>query len=649
MVYKYKIKYEGGSMLLSNSNNLSIDQCVKDLNDLIINLGSKEKNYFKELDSEDIEKKFLEFNEIHNKLVEKVNKFLRNKIEFYNKFKFNFDSIKHLNNDDILKNNYEFNKDFNELKISDNNLLIEKKNYKDKFNFNFDINFDYDINFLYVNYLMYTLEKYMLVDFVKLDKLIDEVTKIYRDINPEIINNSTGNNISEDYIIKKILPSNSKIIYLGDYHSSIHSLIDVIQQLKNNKILNNNYQLIENHYLVFLGDIVDRGPYGIECLYIIYMLFYINNQKDEKVFILNGNHEEKNTYSMYGFNLEMNNQLNSDLKQKLENLIEYLPLALFVKKNGSKWYQFCHGGIDYHHTKNNFLRDFLDDNYNNSLIKLDYNNINLPKGFLWSDFCNINSNIYRINNLYGNFTNSNFNPIDTRTGRPFHNNIQINQILNELNINTIISGHQDKTNYAFLLKDDNFINYNLFKFDENYLDFGLLTFNNKLDEQKSSTSISVSNPRKQIYDDDDFDFDLSYKNYNTKYKLLDESKSSNSSSVSKRDELYDDFDLQFPIDDFYSKDSSVHRKMNFKNIFNETSNSKINLQEELKNEIIYEVIDTDDYNVLKSYKIKMDKILVSVMSSATISKNVPYSIYGLLDLEKDESYIIYLNENIIFK
>ena len=138
MVYKYKIKYEGGSMLLSNSNNLSIDQCVKDLNDLIINLGSKEKNYFKELDSEDIEKKFVEFNEIHNKLVEKVNKFLRNKNEFYNKFKFNFDSIKHLNKDDILKNNYEFNKDFSELKISENNLLIEKKNYKDRFNFNYN-------------------------------------------------------------------------------------------------------------------------------------------------------------------------------------------------------------------------------------------------------------------------------------------------------------------------------------------------------------------------------------------------------------------------------------------------------------------------------------------------------------------------------
>ena len=640
MVYKYKIKYEGGSTL-SNSNNLSIDQCVIDLNELIIILGSKEKNYFKEFNLEETNKSFEEFKKIHDELVKNISEFFKNKNDFYNKFKSNFDSIKHLNDDNILKNNYEFSNDFNKLKLSENKLLIEIKNYKDKFNFNFDINFDYDINFLYQNYLIYTLEKYMLVNLEKLDKLIDGVIKIYKNINPEILNNST--NISEDYIIKKILPSNSKIIYLGDYHSSIHSLIDVIQQLKNNEILNNNYQLIENHYLIFLGDIVDRGPYGIECLYIIYMLFYINNQIDEKVFILNGNHEEKNTYLMYGFNLEMNNQLNSNLKEKLENLIEYLPLALFIKKNGSKWYQFCHGGIDYHHTKNNFLKFFLDDNYNNSIIKLDYDNINLPKGFIWSDFCNINSNIYRINNLYNNFTNPNFNPIDTRTGRPFYNNIQIKQILNELNIITIISGHQDKTNYAFLLKDDNYVNYDLFKFDENYSDFGLLTFNNTitqnkiniLDEQKSSTS--KASQKEEIYND---------------FYLFNKISNSSTNPISsKEDESYNNIeDLQFNFDDDIDfNDNSVRGKNNFKYI-DELLNSQTSLQKkDLKSEIIYEVLDTNDYNVLKSYKVKMNKILASVMSSATISKNVPYSIYGLLDLEKDESYIIYLNENIIFK
>ena len=41
----------------------------------------------------------------------------------------------------------------------------------------------------------------------------------------------------------------------------------------------------------------------------------------------------------------------------------------------------------------------------------------------------------------------------------------------------------------------------------------------------------------------------------------------------------------------------------------------------------------------------MDTISASVMSSATISKQVPYSVYGILDLEKNESEIVYLKPN----
>jgi len=40
----------------------------------------------------------------------------------------------------------------------------------------------------------------------------------------------------------------------------------------------------------------------------------------------------------------------------------------------------------------------------------------------------------------------------------------------------------------------------------------------------------------------------------------------------------------------------------------------------------------------------MKLILASVMSSATISKNVPYSVYGILNLKEDISDIIYLEQ-----
>ena len=221
-----------------------------------------------------------------------------------------------------------------------------------------------------------TFEKYHLVNNNQLNNLISKIENIYK--------NHFNLENENDYVNKYVLPKESKIIYLGDYHSSVHSLMVVIEHLKEKEILNNDYKLNDNYYIIFLGDIVDRGPFGIECLYIIYLLFYINNKDDLRIFILNGNHEEKITYDKNDFGTEMEIQLiennnqytstdqeNETTKEKLEKLIRYLPLALFIKSddsnninnlenNNSKWYQFCHGGIDKHMNTNEF-EDFLKD------------------------------------------------------------------------------------------------------------------------------------------------------------------------------------------------------------------------------------------------------------------------------------------------
>ena len=59
-----------------------------------------------------------------------------------------------------------------------------------------------------------------------------------------------------------------------DYKKALKAQEEHTKNLQEQNILNENYELATNYYLVFLGDIVDRGPYGIECLYIIYLLFY---------------------------------------------------------------------------------------------------------------------------------------------------------------------------------------------------------------------------------------------------------------------------------------------------------------------------------------------------------------------------------------
>jgi hypothetical protein len=406
-----------------------------------------------------------------------------------------------------------------------------------------------------------TFEEYHLVNNNQLNNLIPKIENIYK----KYFNLENEN----DYVNKYVLPKESKIIYLGDYHSSVHSLMVVIEHLKEKEILNNDYKLDDNYYIIFLGDIVDRGPFGIECLYIIYLLFYINNKDDLRIFILNGNHEEKITYDKNDFGTEMEIQLiennnqyistdqeSETTKEKLEKLIRYLPLALFIKSDdsnniNSKWYQFCHGGIDKHMNTNEF-EDFLKDN--NYLFYLNNydNNDKKDKGFLWADFANIN--------FVKELSDSGKNAIDVTV----HFDTSVNILLNKLNIMTIISGHQDETNYAFLLRENT--DNSKYKLDNHYKNHGLYTF------KDINENISLD-----INDEDNNDL-----------------------ANSNEDELF-------------------------------VESCKIDLNEN---------------NFLeKSCKINMNEILASVMSSATVPRNLQYSVYGILNLENNESKIVYLKPN----
>ena len=422
-----------------------------------------------------------------------------------------------------------------------------------------------DINALYnndKNGQIYDEDKYKIVTDDQLNNLIRKIKDLYL---------NTLSQMPGNYVLKEYFSEKSKVIYLGDYHSSIHSLIIVIKYLQSINILQENYELSDNYYIVFLGDIVDRGPYGIECLYIIYLLFYINNQEIQKIFVLNGNHEEKNVYQDYGFENEMEKQLDSS-KNILEEIIQYLPLALFIKNNdnyNAKWYQFCHGGIDIYQTRDDTIKNFLnsENNFLNNSLNLNYE-VDDIIGFLWSDFAD-----YRYYFLDDKLvkTNVDFKDpkniiIDSHSNRPVYNNYQVDKVLNDLNIMTIISGHQDRTNYAFLLRT--------YPLDKNYSSYGLLTFNDKFS--------NIGQNKKNYYVD-------------------------------------------------FSKLSSTEReKLNQNNINN------LNIGGNMNNFMV------------KSHKIGMETILASVMSSATISKGVPYSVFGILDLQNNESEIIYLQPNFEF-
>lgn len=102
-----------------------------------------------------------------------------------------------------------------------------------------------------------------------------------------------------------------KICIIGDIHSSLASLCEILLILRDEKKyfqsdLSNNKKrnkLKDNHYIFFLGDLIDRGPYSIEILCIVFGLKYLNF---DNIFIIKGNHESnKILHSYYGLDHEI--------------------------------------------------------------------------------------------------------------------------------------------------------------------------------------------------------------------------------------------------------------------------------------------------------------------------------------------------------
>jgi predicted MPP superfamily phosphohydrolase len=227
------------------------------------------------------------------------------------------------------------------------------------------------------------------------------------------------------YADKQIFNNNAKVHIIGDIHSSLSSFQTILTDLNNKNIIDANLKLDSKNYIIFLGDIVDRGPYSIELLLIISKLKIIN---PNNVFIIDGNHEDKKLYDHYHLSEEIKEEdTNNKIGSLIHRFLNYLPSVMFIKyKDDKKWFQLCHGGIDYDIFKSNV--NVVEDP--SQLNKLTYHR----NGFKWSDFNKIlEIPKIRIGRGYA------FGPEDTK------------KYLDNNNLFSIISGHQDHVNLGLLL------------------------------------------------------------------------------------------------------------------------------------------------------------------------------------------------------
>ncbi|CAI2295164.1 unnamed protein product [Caenorhabditis sp. 36 PRJEB53466] len=119
----------------------------------------------------------------------------------------------------------------------------------------------------------------------------------------------------------------------GDVHGQFEDLLALFEL--NGWPSDNSDRCVK--YL-FLGDYVDRGPFSIE---VISMLFALELLYPDKVFLLRGNHESRPVNMQYGFYLECHKRYSTALYEAYQLAFYCMPLCAVVSNK-----IICmHGGI----------------------------------------------------------------------------------------------------------------------------------------------------------------------------------------------------------------------------------------------------------------------------------------------------------------
>jgi len=169
----------------------------------------------------------------------------------------------------------------------------------------------------------------------------------------EILNRAKSILEEENLLLEFNMGRREEFFVIGYIHRNLSSLLklyEIIIDKKPNKVL-------------FLGDIVDRGPKQIECLIFILALKILDPLK---FFILRGNHETLEMNQAYGFFYEFSQKFESfDRYKEILEVYNVLPICAIINKE-----VLClHGGIPEDFNLIEKLKGLKAKNLDNSLLK----------------------------------------------------------------------------------------------------------------------------------------------------------------------------------------------------------------------------------------------------------------------------------------
>ncbi|QKF93462.1 protein phosphatase 2A [Fadolivirus algeromassiliense] len=277
-------------------------------------------------------------------------------------------------------------------------------------------------------------------DLQYITNLFKEVTEINKEyikthIDPNILIDE--NTLHNDALIYKVnVKNNEKIIIFGDFHGSFHTFLRHIFRLRRLEIISSltNWTLADGYRLIFLGDIIDRGQYGIEILTIIANLIKANNKHQLKIILNRGNHEEKSIYQVYGFSDEL---ISKNLNENIfYSFFTYLSSAVVLENENKQRFWLSHGGIPFNDSTNS-MYDIQNKLQTQKVIYIKVDDSDIPNQIRWNDFHDNNNK-----------------EISERGIGYVIGTTEIKQFLELNDIQFIIRGHQDNPNNSYILSNN---------------------------------------------------------------------------------------------------------------------------------------------------------------------------------------------------
>lgn len=227
----------------------------------------------------------------------------------------------------------------------------------------------------------------------------------------------------------RILKLNDPTYIIGDIHGNLEDLLQMEQCLWK------SFPLLTANYL-FLGDYVDRGKWGFECiLYLIIMKYLL----PDKIFLLRGNHEIRAIQQKYSFYRELARKygvFNGHLLFELVNeIFDRLPFGAVINES-----IFCsHGGIPY--SLQNLKR--LNEEMPRIIREPEMDALPVWE-LIWSDPLEYNkfSEIAQIQGFNMDQVNSFFLPNARRGTSYYFNEFALIMFFKENNLNYLIRAHE---------------------------------------------------------------------------------------------------------------------------------------------------------------------------------------------------------------